>query len=68
MEAKDFCYWLQGYLEMSSVKTLNEQELQILRDHLKLVFEKVTPTYTQQISQGIAGQIIQATPYVGAIC
>ncbi len=43
MESIEFTYWLQGFLELSETKTLDERQLQIVRDHLALVFTKVTP-------------------------
>lgn len=43
MEAKDFVYWLQGYFEIEDPKTLSEKQVQIIKDHLDLVFMKVTP-------------------------
>lgn len=44
MTERDFLYWLNGYLELSGAKSLDEFQLQILKDHLKLVMTKVTPT------------------------
>jgi uncharacterized protein YjaG (DUF416 family) len=38
----EFCYWLQGCLELGA-KELNEEQVKIIRDHLDLVFTKVTP-------------------------
>jgi hypothetical protein len=41
-----FAYWLQGYFEISKVSSddsLNGTQVQIIRDHLDLVFNKVTP-------------------------
>lgn len=39
MNARDFCYWLQGFFELDpDVKTLNEQQVQILKNHLRLAF------------------------------
>ena len=43
MNEREFCYWLQGLLELSDVKTLDEKQVRIIRDHLTLVFNKVTP-------------------------
>lgn len=45
MNERDFVYWLQGYLEMSGAKTLNEEQVKIIKDHIKLVAVKVTPHY-----------------------
>lgn len=45
MTPEQFCYWLQGYFELSSEERpqLYAEQTRIVRDHLALVFEKVTP-------------------------
>jgi hypothetical protein len=43
MTPENFTYWLQGYFEISGEKTLDAREVQIIKDHLDLVFKKVTP-------------------------
>lgn len=43
MTPENFCYWLQGCLEISNPRSLNELETQIVKDHLSLVFKKETP-------------------------
>lgn len=43
MNERDFVYWLQGMLENLNDKTLDEEKLQSIKDHLKLVMIKVTP-------------------------
>lgn len=43
MTPENFCYWLQGCLEISNPRSLNELETQIIKDHLALVFKKETP-------------------------
>jgi len=45
MDAIQFVYWLQGFLEMSDVDKLNTKQTQILKDHIALVLKKVTPIY-----------------------
>lgn len=45
MTPEQFTYWLQGFAEVSNSKTITEQQWKIIQDHLKLVFNKVTPTY-----------------------
>lgn len=55
MNERDFTYWLKGFLELSDSKELNEKQVTIIRNHLDLVFEKVTPDvdlnfeYTKEI-------------------
>lgn len=43
MTPQDFVYWLQGYLEIQDPKTINEQQIQIIKDHIALVLKKETP-------------------------
>lgn len=45
MTPRDFVYWLQGYLELENPASLNAEQTQIVKDHLKLVFDKQTPEY-----------------------
>ena len=35
MTARDFIYWLRGFLEMTSPETLTKQQLEIINDHLE---------------------------------
>jgi hypothetical protein len=43
MNEKEFIIWLHGYLEISGAISLGENELQVIKDHLKEFFVKVTP-------------------------
>lgn len=43
MHALEFCYWLQGFIEISNPQLIDESEIDIIKDHLQLVFNKVTP-------------------------
>lgn len=47
MNERDFVFWLQGFLEISQAKQLDEKQTQIVRDHLALVLDKRTPNYEQ---------------------
>lgn len=44
MTAESFCFWLQGYFELGG-ENLSPQQVQIIKDHLALVFKKETPNY-----------------------
>ena len=50
MEATDFCYWLQGFFELSEDKKLTPKQVEIIKDHLQLVFNKVTPDRSSSAS------------------
>ncbi len=43
MTPENFCYWLQGWVELQDPKNINELQIQEVKNHLKLVFDKVTP-------------------------
>lgn len=44
MTAENFAYWLQGLLELDpSVKTLNEGQVKMIRQHLGYVFNAPKP-------------------------
>lgn len=50
MSPDSFCYWLNGFFEISGQSELTPQQVQIIKDHLTLVFNKVTPfRYTKGI-------------------
>lgn len=48
MNEKEFIMWLHGFLEISEATTLNERQLQIVKDHLDTFFTKVTPERKQE--------------------
>ena len=43
MNAEQFVYWLNGYLELSGAQDLNAAQVKSVREHLALVLGKVTP-------------------------
>lgn len=43
MTERDFLYWLNGYLEFSKTKTMTEEQVTEIRNHIALVMNKVTP-------------------------
>lgn len=45
MTPEQFTYWLQGYTELNGSQPTPEQ-WKIIKDHLQLVFNKVTPNYS----------------------
>ena len=46
MTTEQFAYWLKGFMEIQNPDTLDKDQLQIIKDHLDLVFNKVTPVRT----------------------
>lgn len=44
MTPEQFCYWLEGHFELSENEgQLTPEQVQVIQDHLQLVFEKQTP-------------------------
>lgn len=50
MNEKDFCYWLQGFVELQDSDVISEKQWLVIKDHLKLVFDKKTPDRSITIS------------------
>lgn len=48
MNEREFCYWLQGFFELNGdgVNSLTMKQVDIVKNHLNLVFKKVTPNNT----------------------
>lgn len=42
MTSDEFAYWLQGYFEISETDTLTERQVGMIKEHLQLVFIKLT--------------------------
>lgn len=42
MTTENFCYWLQGILELGNINKLNESQTKMIKDHLALVFSNKT--------------------------
>lgn len=64
MTGQEFCYWLQGYFEVSGPDAvLTKEQVSVVKDHLQLVFKKETPVrglepWAQGIGQAAQGQQI----------
>jgi len=43
MTPENFCYWLQGYIELENPGKISAEKTQVIKDHLNLVFKKETP-------------------------
>ena len=43
MTPENFVYWLQGFMELQNPETISSEQVEIIQDHLNLVFKKETP-------------------------
>ena len=55
MTTEQFVYWLQGFLEITDPDRISPRETRIIKDHLKLVFDKQIPDrqpyYQEQVDR-----------------
>lgn len=52
MTSRDFCYWLQGYFEVSNPKMIASEETEAIKNHLAMVFKhEIDPSMGSQSHQ-----------------
>lgn len=59
MDATQFAYWLQGYSEITQGQVPTPAQWQIIQDHLKLVFTKVTPDRSVELGKDLSDKMRQ---------
>lgn len=73
MNFERFAYWLQGYVEVTGGEYPTPEQWEIVKDHLSLVFNKVTPVrdvqgrlpdQTREVVQPPAKALDKAAPKV----
>lgn len=60
MNSIDFCYWLQGFFEISGTTEVTPQQVEIIQNHLNLVFKhEIDPLREKQttVPSNILNQI-----------
>ncbi len=58
MTSRDYIYWLQGFFELTDVKTLDEKQTDLIKRHLALVFKhEIDPSYTKGLPKDVADKI-----------
>lgn len=46
MTSRDFCYWLQGFFEIAKPSGIYETEIDMIRNHLNMVFiHEIDPSF-----------------------
>ena len=46
MTPRDFCYWLQGYFELSAKGKIDANQIEIIKNHLAMGFAThIDPTF-----------------------
>ena len=59
MTSKDFCYWLQGFFELSgNISTLDKEQVKTIKNHLNMVFKhEIDPSYGDETHQATLQEI-----------
>lgn len=58
MTSRDFCYWLQGYFEISKNKALGIDETETIQKHLAMVFKhEIDPSHGDKKTQDALSHI-----------
>jgi hypothetical protein len=48
MSPEQFTFWLQGFFELTDSNKLSSNQVKMIKEHLGLVFNKVTPPLEQK--------------------
>lgn len=52
MTSRDFCYWLQGFFEVSNTKEITPEQLIVIKNHLNMVFKhEIDPSFGDKKAQ-----------------
>lgn len=54
MKSVEFCYWLQGFFEVANPKSINDEQLDMIKRHLNLVFvHEIDPSYPEHQQEAL---------------
>ena len=54
MNTIDFCFWLQGYFEINGKAEISEEQAEIIKNHLNLVFKhEIDPLRESQTTTSV---------------
>ncbi len=52
MTSRDFCYWLQGFFEITKEVNMNASQIEVVKKHLAMVFKhEIDPSFGEKESQ-----------------
>ena len=67
MTSRDFCYWLQGYFEISGETVLSPNATKIVRNHLNMVFKhEIDPSHGDAAHQKALSDIHHGMSHLDA--
>ncbi len=59
MSPEQFTFWLQGFFELTDSNKLSANQVKMIKEHLGLVFNKVTPPLEQKPKPGAFDKILE---------
>lgn len=63
MQSRDFCYWLQGLFELGNPESLSSDQIQMIRNHLNMVFyHEIDPSFGGPDAQSDLNEIHNPGP------
>jgi hypothetical protein len=66
MKSQEFCYWLQGWLEMTGATEMTARQLEIMKKHLEMVFiHEIDPQYPEKTKLDAAHSSLPAHLHPG---
>ena len=48
MSSRDFVMWLNGFFELTNAEELTKEQVAMIKEHLSLCFNKITPELRQE--------------------
>ena len=58
MNYEQFAIWLHGFLEISNAESIDQNQTQIIKDHLALLFEKKTPDRSEKNKSDVSEELL----------
>ena len=66
MTSRDFCYWLQGFFELSNDQAISPTKAAMIQKHLALVFKhEIDPSMGGPAEQAMLNDIHNPPPRIG---
>ena len=63
MTSRDFAFWLQGFFEVSNAETITQEQTEVIKNHLNLVFKhEIDPSMGDAEHQTILNQLHKPNP------
>jgi len=63
MTSRDFCYWLQGYFEVADPESIPEEQVEVIKNHLSMVFvHEIDPSFPEGQQEALTSAHIGKKP------